>query len=251
MESHDGWDLSGASGATSLLQQGHPRAQGTQLCPDDSGIPPVKEIPSLSGQSVEVVPPPVQVNLLGSVSLPVPLVPSLERRPRWSLGPAQSPPCREGHPGLRAPLEAGQPQLPQPFRSLNHLRSLRSRSSLYPSSRGSQDCTRQWPGAVPNPCLTSRQREGGAGAAARGAGAPSASIAAVHPCIGARLPGQRPPSPARPPPFRTGTGREGSWSGKGKERKGRDAGTAGAGSSRGTASQEGSCFPVIEDPDAE
>lgn len=64
-----------------------------------------------------------------------------------------------------------------------------------------------------------RQREGGAGAAARGAGAPSASIAAVHPCIGARLPGQRPPSPARPPPFRTGTGREGKVPGAGRERR--------------------------------
>ena len=35
----------GSSGPTSLLQQGHPRAQGTGLCPEGSGISPVRETP--------------------------------------------------------------------------------------------------------------------------------------------------------------------------------------------------------------
>lgn len=36
-------DYSGSSGPTSLLKQGHPTAHGRGLCPDGSGIPPVRD----------------------------------------------------------------------------------------------------------------------------------------------------------------------------------------------------------------
>lgn len=44
----------GSSDSSSLLEQGHPREQGTGLCPDDSGISPVGETSHLSGQPVSV-----------------------------------------------------------------------------------------------------------------------------------------------------------------------------------------------------
>lgn len=46
-----GRDHSGASGPTSLLQLGHPRACGTGLCPDSAAVTPVREIFGLPGQS--------------------------------------------------------------------------------------------------------------------------------------------------------------------------------------------------------
>lgn len=42
---HVGRDHTGSSGPTSLLTLGLPRSQGTGLCPNGSGITPVKETP--------------------------------------------------------------------------------------------------------------------------------------------------------------------------------------------------------------
>ncbi|XP_063251590.1 GTPase KRas isoform X4 [Prinia subflava] len=91
---------------------GPSQSTGHSLCPDGSGISSVKEISNLSGQSVQAVFPPAQVEL-GSVPARSPG--AIAGPPEQSLGPARSPPCTQGHPGLRAPLEAEQPQLSQPF----------------------------------------------------------------------------------------------------------------------------------------
>lgn len=45
-------DHSGSWSATSLLQQGYPRAHGTALCPNGSVVSPLREAPHLSGQPV-------------------------------------------------------------------------------------------------------------------------------------------------------------------------------------------------------
>lgn len=44
-----GREHSGLSGPASLLQQCHPRAQGTALCPENSGLSPVRRLHTLLG----------------------------------------------------------------------------------------------------------------------------------------------------------------------------------------------------------
>ena len=107
---------------------GPSQSTGTGVWPAGSGISPGTRLPSLSGlcsglplPRTEVVPP-VQGQLLGSVpARGSGAIAGSGAEP----GPCSAPPCTQGQPGLRAPLQPEQPQLPQPFLG-------RDLSSLWP-----------------------------------------------------------------------------------------------------------------------
>ncbi|CAN8212616.1 unnamed protein product [Coccothraustes coccothraustes] len=253
MESHHGRDLSGAPGATSLLQQGHLRAQGTGLCPDGSGIPPMKEIPSLSGQSVEVDFPPAQVEPPGLS--PCPFLWCHCRAPGAEPGPCSEPSLQTGTPraegpsrGWTAPAPSAFPVPKPPPQPPLQLLPVSLTLRIPGLDTGVAGC-----GLEPAVPLGSGRAVPALpqGALERRAHRSRRSIrASVLGSLGSARPAL--PVPRHFAPGREGKGRDPEREGKGEQRKGRDASTAGAGSSRGTASQGGSCFPVIaEDPDAE